>query len=131
MKWKSQWFGVVIVLVLIGLLPLGSAASAPPQQALLATTATPIATRFPTATAVATETPGPPPTLPPLPPTLTPRPSPTASVPVAGTFLLPVADTFIRGGAWAKQSFGTADTLDVKDGVDANYDRRAFLRFDL
>jgi phosphatidylinositol-3-phosphatase len=116
-----------------GLPALGKAASASPMSDFFGTASgsTPTATRFRTATAVRTETPGPQPTLSPPPPTRTPRPSPTAPAPGAATTLLPVADTYVRGGAWAKESFGTADELQVKDGSDSDYDRRAFLRFDL
>jgi phosphatidylinositol-3-phosphatase len=116
-----------------GLPPLGKAASASPMSDFFGATSgsPPTATRFPTATAVRTETPGPQPTLSPPPPTRTPRPSPTVPAPGVGSTLLPVADTYVRNGAWAKETFGTADELQVKDGSDADYDRRAFLRFDL
>jgi acid phosphatase len=115
-----------------GLPALGKAASAAPMSDFFgASQPTPTATRIATATPVATETPGPQPTLSPPPPTRTPRPSPTAPPPSAGTTLLPIADTYVRGGAWAKESFGSADELQVKDGSDSDYDRRAFLRFDL
>ena len=116
-----------------GLPPLGKAANAAPMSDFFGAAGgpPPTATRFPTATAVHTETPGPQPTLSPPPPTRTPRPSPTAPPPSAGTTLLPIADTYVRGGMWAKESFGGADELQVKDGSDSDYDRRAFVRFDL
>jgi hyaluronate lyase len=43
----------------------------------------------------------------------------------------PNADSYVRGGSYAHDNFGTATSLFVKDGGAPIYDRRAFLRFDL
>jgi hypothetical protein len=43
----------------------------------------------------------------------------------------PVADAHVRGGASAGANFGTATTLEVKNGSGEEYDRQAYFRFDL
>jgi hypothetical protein len=89
------------------------------------------AAAVPTATAMPRVTEGPPPPPPTEMPTATPRPTRTpAPAPTPSLFFAAIADTFVRGGAYATTVYGTQSTLEVKDG-DANYDRRAFLRFDL
>jgi hypothetical protein len=50
----------------------------------------------------------------------------------AGTlFLSPAADATIRGGAYAGNNFGTANTLSVKNDSSADNTRQAYLRWDL
>jgi hypothetical protein len=45
--------------------------------------------------------------------------------------LTPVADTYVRDGTFANDNYGLETTLQVKKNVAVNYNRRAFLRFDL
>jgi len=45
--------------------------------------------------------------------------------------LLPVADAYVRSGAFASVNFGSESRLHVKDDPNVDYDRRAFLRFEL
>ena len=47
------------------------------------------------------------------------------------TNLAPVADATVNGGVSANLNFGTATTLTVKDDTSNDYDRKAFLRWDL
>lgn len=49
----------------------------------------------------------------------------------ATTTLEPVADTYVRSGAYADDVHGADDRLLVKDDPNLDYDRRAFLRFDV
>lgn len=60
-----------------------------------------------------------------------PAPAPTDPAPAGGTTVLPVsADTFVRGGSYSMENYGTSNTLSVKDGAD-NYDRETYIRFDI
>ena len=43
----------------------------------------------------------------------------------------PVADAMVQGGINANQNYGTVTTLSIKEDNSADFDRRAFLRFDL
>ena len=47
------------------------------------------------------------------------------------TSLTPVADATVNGGVNANVNYGTATTLTVKDDSSNDYDRKAFLRWDL
>jgi hypothetical protein len=93
----------------------------------MAIAATPMNTRVPTPTPIpgTIGLPPPPPTRPPPP---TPRPSPTPLG--SGQPFLPVADAYVRAGAFADTNYGADPTLVVKDGSN-DYDRRTFFRFDL
>ncbi|PSM30854.1 DNRLRE domain-containing protein [Haliangium sp. UPWRP_2] len=44
--------------------------------------------------------------------------------------LLPIADTYARGGSYAAQNFGTAIELIVREAAGQDNDRQAFLKFD-
>jgi hypothetical protein len=120
---SQQWsialaVGVALAISVVGGLKLTD----PPAVAAAA---------VPTATAMPRVTKGPPPPPPTEMPTATPRPTRTpAPAPTPSQFFAPVADAFVRGGVDATTAFGTQGTLEIKDG-SANYDRRAFLRFDL
>ena len=46
------------------------------------------------------------------------------------TIVNPIADSYIRDGIYAEQNFGSSDQLIAKQG-SANYDRAAYLKFDL
>jgi hypothetical protein len=67
----------------------------------------------------------PPPPDPPPPPN---PPPPPGSSPLT---LLPVEDTYIRGGSYATTNYGTSNVLHVKSDSDLNLTRDAYLRFDL
>lgn len=45
--------------------------------------------------------------------------------------LEPVADTYVRSGAYAADNYGADDRLIVKEDPNLDYDREAFLRFDV
>jgi phosphatidylinositol-3-phosphatase len=103
-----------------GLAGLRNAANAAPMSDFFGAGAGPA----PTATPTRTPVPGTPvPTAPPA--TATPAP------PAGSTSLSPVADAYVRDGADQDQNFGATDTLEIKDGGDAGFDRRSFIRFDL
>lgn len=43
----------------------------------------------------------------------------------------PVADTFVRGGTYASTNYGASPLMTIKGSPTVDYDREAFLRFDL
>jgi acid phosphatase len=120
-----------------GLAPLANDATAAPMSDFFGSGGSlPTETPPPTATAIPTVTQGPQPTLPGPRPTRTPLPTttpqPTATPPSGtGSTCVPAADALVRGGAYASRNFGADDALEVKDGSDPTFDRRAFIRFDL
>lgn len=58
-------------------------------------------------------------------------PPPTNPPPADGSRIVAEADAYVRGGSYAAQNFGSASTLDVKDGNDPANDRRSFVKFNL
>jgi hypothetical protein len=50
---------------------------------------------------------------------------------VSSQTLSPVADTYVRAGAYAAQNFGSARTLLAKKGVSADNTSRAYVKFDV
>lgn len=51
--------------------------------------------------------------------------------PVRTVSLAPVADAFVRGGAYAAVNYGANATVDIKDVSDSDVHREAFFRWDL
>jgi probable HAF family extracellular repeat protein len=51
--------------------------------------------------------------------------------PVISRTLSPVADTYVRAGAYAAQNFGSSRTLLAKLGVSTDNTRRTYLKFDV
>jgi acid phosphatase len=113
--------------------------TAPPTNTLVPS---PPPTSPPTSTATSTATPDPSATSTPtsvVTPTLSPTVVATATATLTPTVMPPPqamdfqpnADSYVRGGSYAHDNFGTATSLIVKDGGAPIYDRRAFLRFDL
>lgn len=49
----------------------------------------------------------------------------------APSLLPPSADGYVNAGVYSTNNYGSATALLVKEDLNANYDRRAFLRFDL
>jgi hypothetical protein len=63
--------------------------------------------------------------------TTPPPTTPPPTGPTTGARLAAEADAYVRGGSNASRNYGSAATLDVKDGNDSSNDRRSFLRFNL
>ena len=53
------------------------------------------------------------------------------TVPANSTFLFAEADATVRGGTYANQNFGSDTVLWTKEDSSADFDRRAFFRFNL
>jgi hypothetical protein len=50
---------------------------------------------------------------------------------VSNTTLRAVADAYVRGGVYAGKNFGSSAELDVKKHASADFNRVAYLRFDI
>ena len=58
-------------------------------------------------------------------------PVPLADAPPGALWLVPVADTYCRGGTYAGMNFGTEPGLVIKFSTGASFLREAFVKFDL